>query len=131
MADMNLLSFQPISPDVFVHRLGGAGIDNLRLKTKEQTLLPPGISVFRAIDPAEVRMQVRQAFPNATRLIADAKTIATATVAAIRQAGFDVMPNPTQHFPNHVRLFHPDGLSGFSDDQLAELSRAFSTVTRS
>ena len=128
MVDMNVLSFRPISAEILVHRLGGAGIENLRLKLKEQTLVPPGISVFQATDPEVIQTQIRQAFPNATRLIADAKTIATATVDAIRQAGFEVMPNPTRHFPNHARLIHSNGLLGFSDDHLAELSKAFSTT---
>ena len=47
------------------------------------------------------------------------------TEDAIRGAGFDVMPDPTRRFPNHHRIIHPEGAAGFTDENLARLSEAF------
>ena len=52
-------------------------------------------------------------------------TVGTATVAAIRAAGFDVVAAPTGAFPNHARVVHPDGPAQFADDQLTALTAAF------
>jgi hypothetical protein len=50
------------------HRIGGSGVENLRLKAKEAQLNPPGISVLKAASPAEAVRQIREAFPNAEEL---------------------------------------------------------------
>jgi len=117
--------------DVPVHRLGGGSLDNLRLKSKEMDLVPPGISVFVGGSPEGAVEQVRLAFPHATRLLEAAETAGTATVARLREAGFDVISQPTRHFPNHARLVHPDGLRGFSEANLDKLVRAFTNLPRS
>lgn len=114
-----------VSSGTVVHRIGGSDVVNLRLKPKEETLNPPGISVFLGGTPGEAAEQMRVAFPHATRLLQEAKRIGTATVEAIRRAGFDVISHPTRHFANHARLTHPDGLKGFSDAKLVLLSQAF------
>jgi hypothetical protein len=106
-------------------------VENLRLKPKEKILVPPGVSVLLGGTPEKVRQDVRRAFPHAAVLLEAAATIGTATVAAIRETGFDVIADPTRHFPNHARLVHPKGIDGFSDADLAELSRVFKNVTRS
>jgi len=102
----------------------------LRLKAKEKTLIPPGISVFVGGSSEEAAGQVRLAFPNATRLLEAAETVGTTTVEAIRRAGFDVIPDPTRHFPNHARLVHPDGVAGFGEANLHKLAGAFKNLSR-
>ena len=114
-----------ISPDTVVHRIGGSEILNLRLKPKEALLNPPGISVILRGTPNDAAEQVRVAFPHATRLLESAARVGTATMATIRNSGFDVISQPTRHFANHARLIHPDGLNGFSDAKLMLLSQAF------
>lgn len=114
-----------VSPDTLVHRIGGARIENLRLKPKERSLQPPGISVFLGGKPMEAAEQVCAAFPNANRLLAAARTVASATAKDIRQVGFDVIVVPTRHFANHGRLTHPDGVAGFDDKNLKVLAQAF------
>jgi hypothetical protein len=116
---------ETFAADVVVHRLGGGGVENLQLKPREATLNPPGISVLLGGSPDQARWQVRRAFPNAARLLEAARTIGTTTVAAIRRAGFDVISDPTRHFPNHARIVHWNAAGGFSDANLRELSRAF------
>ena len=117
-------------PDVAVYRLGGGTLENLRLKPKEMTLTPPGISVFLGGSPEETVKRVRDTFPNATRLLEAASTVGTATVAGIRQAGFDVISDATRHFPNHARLVHSEGVSGFCEANLRQLVQAFTNESR-
>jgi hypothetical protein len=117
--------------EIVVHRIGGASVENLRLKSKEKTLVPPGISVLLGGTPEKVREDVRRAFPNAAALLEAAETVGRATVGAIRQTGFDVIADPTRHFANHARLVHPKGIDGFTDANLAELSKVFEDLTRS
>jgi len=38
------------------------------------------------------------------------------------------MANPTATFPNHFRLIHPNGVAGFSDANLQELSKYFANT---
>jgi hypothetical protein len=47
----------------------------------------------------------------------------------IRGAGFDIIPNPTKKLPNHYRLIHPDGVAGFNDENLAQLSAVFTETS--
>lgn len=58
-----------------------------------------------------------------------AGTVASATVGAIRAAGFEVIAAKTTKLPNHARLVHPDGATRFTDDNLARLAAAFQTTT--
>jgi hypothetical protein len=124
---MEKTKHEPLDPDTVVHRIGGGSVENLRLKAKETTLKPPGISVFIGGSPAFVAEQVRRTFPNATHLLKAAGSMGTSTVAAIREVGFDVVADPTRHFANHARLTHPDDTDGFNDANLGRLSKAFTT----
>ena len=108
-----------------IHRIGGGSVENLRLKPKEATLSPPGISVLKAPSPSEVARQIRKAFPEAEELHEIAKVVGSTTTEKIRSAGFDVLPNPTGRLPNHHRVIHPDGADGFSDESLKRLSEVF------
>jgi hypothetical protein len=118
-----------IRTDSLVHRIGGSGVDNLRLKLPERKLNPPGISVFVCETAEEAAYQVREAFPHATRLLEASRTVASATVEAIRQIGFDVISNPTRRFANHARLVHSEGVAGFADENLKRLTAAFRDTT--
>jgi hypothetical protein len=108
-----------------IHRIGGGSVDNLRLKPREAALSPAGISVLGTTSPAEAARQIREAFPEARVLHETAKVVGSTTVEKIRGAGFDVIPDPTRRLPNHHRIIHPDGASGFSDENLEKLSKAF------
>jgi hypothetical protein len=108
-----------------MHRIGGRSVENLRLKPREATLNPPGISLLHAPSPEEAARQMREAFPAATALHDAAHVIASTTVDMIRQAGFDVVPNPTKKLPQHYRLIHPEGVAGFTDINLHRLSAVF------
>jgi len=108
-----------------MHRIGGSHMDNLRLKPREVTLNPPGISLLHALSPGEAARQIREAFPAADALHEAAQVIGSTSVDKIRQAGFNVIPNPTKKLPNHYRLIHPDGVAGFNDVNLARLSAVF------
>jgi hypothetical protein len=55
--------------------------------------------------------------------------VGTTTAMAIRQAGFEIVPDPTNRFPNHARLIHPDDAEGFTDENLERLSQAFQNTT--
>ena len=118
-----------ISAPTSVHRIGGASLENLRLKSKERTLDLPGISVFLGGTPQEAAQLMRTTFPNATRLSAAAEQVATSTVGEIWRAGFDIFVAPTRYFPNHARLIHADGAIGFSDENLLRLAQVFRTTT--
>ncbi len=117
-----------LAPNLLVHRLGGGSVENLRLKPKEAALTPPGISVLLGSTPQEVAAQVREAFPDERKyshLHQLTRTIGTATVQAIRSAGFDVIPNASKRFANHGRIIHSGGAAGFSDAALTKLASMF------
>lgn len=117
-------------PSDAIHRIGGGGLESLRLKQRERSLVPPGISVLRGGTPQEAARQVRDAFPNATRLHRAAETIGTTAIDEIRAAGFDIIPDPSRKLPNHHRIVHPDGAAGFDDEEnLKKLSQVFQDTT--
>jgi hypothetical protein len=117
-------SAEPEAQPCTIHRIGGATVENLRLKAKEAALSPPGISVIKASAPAEAAQEIRSAFPAATGLHEQAKTIGSASIDAIRKAGFDVIPKPSKALPNHqsTRPFRWGGR--FSDENLVRLAEA-------
>jgi hypothetical protein len=108
-----------------VHRVGGGSIANLRLSRLEQQLTPPGISLLLGGMPQGAATQMRQAFPNSRKWRDSAHTVGTTTAAAVRQTGFELVPDPTARFPNHARLIHPSGVAGFTDTNLEQLARVF------
>jgi hypothetical protein len=55
-------------PGTAINRIGGGGVDNLRLKPQEEQLEPPGISVLLDASPEEAAQQMKAAFPRATGL---------------------------------------------------------------
>lgn len=112
-----------------VHRIGGASVENLRLKPRESTLIPPGISVIKTPTPDEAAQEIRTGLPKAKNLHEQAKTIGSASEESIRGAGFDVVPAPSAVLPNHHRIIHPDGEAGFNDANLARLAEAFVNTT--
>ncbi len=112
-----------------IHRIGGGTIENLRLKPAETALNPAGISVLKAATPGEAASQIRSAFPKAQGLHEAAKTIGSTSVELIRSIGFDIIANPTKKLPNHCRIIHPNGASGFNKENLANLERIFTNST--
>ena len=116
---------EELSPETIVHRLGGGGVTNLRLSVLEKKLTPSGISVLLGGTPQEAASQMRQAFPNFRKWRETGHTVGTTTAAAIRAAGFELVPDPTVRFANHARLIHPRGLEGFRDENIERLARAF------
>jgi hypothetical protein len=112
-----------------IHRIGGASVANLRLKPREATLNPSGISVIEAATPGDAANEIRTGLPKATNLHKLAETIGSATREAIRAAGFDVISAPTALLPNHHRIVHPDGAAGFNDVNLTRLAEAFVNTT--
>ena len=112
-----------------MYRVGGRSVDNLRLKARELKLNPPGISFLQASSAAEVMRQLRQAFPLATELHAAAQVMSSTTINQIRNAGFEVIPNPTKRLPNHFRIIHKDGVAGFTDTNLAQLSAVLTELS--
>lgn len=72
---------------------------------------------------------MREAYPDATGLHEAANTVGSLTAEAIRGAGFDLIANPTRRLPNHHRIIHPQGASGFTDANLARLAEAFENTT--
>ena len=51
--------------------------------------------------------------------------VGTTTARQIRAAGFDVIMDPTPRFPQHARLIHPQGVAGFTAQNLQRLSQCF------
>ena len=116
-----------ILDDVPIHRIGGGSAANLALKPLEKTLVPPGISTFQGGTPAEaaevMRRQYRRMAPRGQTVVG------TTTAGQIREAGFDVIMHATSRFPQHVRLIHPGGADGFTDENLERLVLAFEDHT--
>jgi RHS repeat-associated protein len=115
-----------IPGDTVIHRIGGNDPSNLALKPAEAQLDPPGISSLQGGTPQEAAQQMRTALPKATGLHEASKTVGSSTAQQIRDAGFEVVPNPTKKLgDNHVRITHPDGEAGFHPENLKKLSAAF------
>ena len=112
-----------------MHRIGGSSVENLRLKPREAMLNLPGISLLQAPAPEEAARQMREAFPAADELHKAAQVIGSTTADKIRSAGFDVIPNPTRKLLNHYRLIHPDGVTGFNEENLVRLSVVFTETS--
>jgi hypothetical protein len=119
----------PVPPDTLAHRIGGSGVENLRLDPRESSLDPPGFSVLLGGTPRDAAGQMRRAYPRATDLHTKAGTVGSATTAAIRLAGFDIIAVPSRNLPNHGRVIHPNGITGFSDANLARLAQSFQDTT--
>lgn len=120
---------EDIALETVVHRIGGAGLENLRLSPAEQQLTPPGISVLLSCSPQEAAAQMRLVFPKSKKWQSAARTVASSSAAAVRQAGFELVPDPSNRFPNHARLIHPQGALGFTEANLEVLARVFHEVT--
>src|SRR5262245_19289454 len=120
---------EDVAPETVIHRIGGGSRSNLDLSPVDRQQTPPGISVLLGGTPQEAAAQMRQAFPGSRKWQRTAHTVGTTTAAAIRQAGFEVVPDPTSRFPNHARLIHPNGEAGFTDENLALLAQAFQDTT--
>jgi len=112
-----------------MHRIGGGGVENLRLKPQEAILTPPGISLLQSSSPGEAARQIQEAFPAADRLHEATRVIGSTTVDSIRRGGFDGIPRPTRKLPNHYRLIHPEGARGFNDANLIRLSAVFTDTS--
>lgn len=112
-----------------IHRIGGGTVENLRLKPAEAGLDPPGISVLKNPTPGDAADQIRAAFPAATEILEASKTVGTTSAELIRSAGFDIIPNPTRKQPNHHRIIHPEGVAGFTDENLEALAHVFTNTT--
>ena len=119
----------PPAPVRDIHRIGGASVENLRLKPREAALAVPGISVLCSDTPQEAADQIRAAFPRATDLHAAARSVGSTSPELIRAAGFDIIPVASGNLPNHHRLIHPDGAAGFTDENLERLVGAFENTT--
>ncbi len=125
---MSEVSQSPTAGGTAVHRVGGAGVESLRLKPREELLVPPGISVLLGDTPAAAAEQMRQAFPDPrkfARIHELAQTVGSTTIALVEAAGFRVVPDPSLKFPNHARLSHAAGVAGFTEENLQALSRVF------
>jgi hypothetical protein len=118
-----------IAPETLVHRVGGGGLVNLRLSPLDRQLNPPGFSVLLGETPQAAARRMREAFPGSRKWSQRAATVGTTTAGAVRRVGFDVVPDPTDRFPNHARIIHPGGAAGFTDDQLQTLARVFQDTT--
>lgn len=108
-----------------IHRIGGANVENLRLKDRETKLKQPGISVLRSASPGEAAQQMREAFPEVEKLVEAANLVASTSEELIRSVGFDIIHVPSKTLPNHHRIVHPDGAEGFSDSNLEKLVAVF------
>jgi len=106
-------SSEEIPSDTVVHRVGGGGAANLRLSPLDAQQTPPGISVLLHGTPQAAAAQMRRAFPGSRKWRETAHTVGTTTAAAIQEAGFDLVPDPTTRFPNHARLYSSAGCGGF------------------
>jgi hypothetical protein len=117
---------QDLAAETVVHRGGGGSPANLRLSPIDQQQSPPGISVLLGGATQEAATAMRQPFPMSRKWQTGAQSVGSPTAVAVRQAGFDIVPDAASRFANHARLIHPNGVAGFTDENLAILSQAFS-----
>lgn len=119
-----------LSPSAACHRIGGGDASNLKLRPAEANLQPPGISILIGGTPEQAAADFRRVFGPPSSLGRKAGVVGTADLDMIRDAGFDVIEDSTNNFPNHGRLIHPtQGAAGFNDENLKRLSQAFTNKT--
>ena len=70
-----------------------------------------------------------RAFPRSRKWRESAHTVGTTIAAAIREAGIDIVPDPTARFPTHARLIQPRGAVGFTDENLQTSAATFRNTT--
>ncbi|MDR7123099.1 hypothetical protein J2W69_004082 [Rheinheimera soli] len=105
---------------VSLFRIAGGAANNLKLKEMEKGLSPPGISMLVSSDAQAAAAQFRSKFPNFSFTITG-----QVSLRGIREAGFDVMADPTSNFINHARLIHPAGAEGFNLENRQRLATYF------
>ncbi|WP_342381549.1 DUF6531 domain-containing protein [Myxococcus stipitatus] len=123
---------QPLDDGALVHRIGGAGVDNLHLKPPEKKLSPPGISLLQASSAEEASALAKKVAGEKgwSKMATAAETMGSAKVSDIRAAGFDVIHDCTDTWgEKHARLIHPDGASGFTPENLDKLSKVFTNTS--
>jgi hypothetical protein len=121
------MSTSAAADGLLVHRIGGGAAGNLLLKPAEAQLTPPGLSLLSGGSPEEAARAMRQQFP---RMAPQGQTVVgSATVGQIRKAGFEVIMNPTLRFPQPARLTHPEGATGFTEENRERLARCFTDHT--
>jgi hypothetical protein len=120
---------EDILPETVVHPVGGGRVANLRLSPLDAQQTPPDLSVLMGGTPQEAADQLRRAFPRSRKWLQSGHTVGTTTAAAIREARFEIVPDPTARFPNHARLIHPRGVAGFTDENLQILTATFRNTT--
>ena len=108
-----------------LHSIGGGEVDNLKLKPKELEMDEPGISFLKNETPQAAANQMRKEFP---RMMEGVNEVGSTNADLVRQAGFEIKADATRRFPNHYKLTHPDGASGFNQANLQELSKQLKTV---
>jgi len=120
-----------LADDTRVHRIGGSAPGNLLPKPRELRLAPAGISVLQGPTARSAADLVAHRAPaHWTGLHEASDTMGTATAAQIREAGFDVVQDTTELWGTaHARLIHPDGANGWTADNIARLSSAFSDTS--
>src|SRR5215212_10479456 len=110
--------------DTLIHRIGPKTLENFRLKDRELRLNPVGISVLIGGTSEEASETMKAAFDK-PEIQNWAQKVASAKLGDIRAAGFDVIEARSRSLPNHGRLVHPDGWSGFQDATLSTLFICF------
>lgn len=120
---------EDIGATTAVHRVGGGSVANLRPSALDQKQDPPGISTLLGGTPQEAADQMRKAFPRSPKWRDATHAVGTTTAGALRKVGFEIVPAPTSRFPNHARLIHPDGMEGFTDENLEMLAKTFRNTT--
>jgi hypothetical protein len=112
------------------HRIGGGDANNLKLWPAEEKLVPPGFSVLIGGTPKQAAADFRRVFGSHSSLGKKAATVGTTAIGKVRDAGFDVIEDPTTNFRNHGRLIHPtDGAAGFNDANRTRLAAVFTNKT--
>jgi hypothetical protein len=129
---LDLVDGQPLSDSTQVYRISSeSGADAFKFNQRELDAIGkgrmnlPGVSVIRANSAEDAMQKWNKAFPDRQ---VDISSVRGTSAAEIREAGFDVIHNPSKKGAlgdSHARLIHPDGVDGFNDSNLNELSNRF------
>jgi RHS repeat-associated protein len=122
-----------VSDQQMIHRAGGGGWENLKLSNADKLGSPPGVSVLFGASPKDVRSKLRPIAESHEPLYKKAMgAIGSALVASVRATGFDVIDTSNDKSTSalnrmrmHGLIIHPEGIVGFSNDNLMMLSTVF------
>ena len=118
----------PASGSRGIHRIGGASVENLRLKPRSGPRRPRDLR-HRAPTAKVAANEMRTGLPKAKGAPRGGENHRLDHGRSDSQRRLRYHPHGLHALPNHHRIIHPEGVAGFNDENLARLAEVFVNTT--